>query len=162
MLVAKNDVAHQALSAQLATRTLSRTYYAIVWGMPTPRAARINQPIGRSPHDRKKMAVVKRGGKEAITDYEVVRPVGLEATLVECKLQTGRTHQIRVHLAHIGHPIVGDAAYGRVPRRAENEALKAFPRQALHALEISFIHPRTGEKMSFEGDLPGDIQALIE
>ncbi|HET8726858.1 MAG TPA: RluA family pseudouridine synthase [Alphaproteobacteria bacterium] len=163
MVVAKNDAAHAALSAQFADRSLSRTYQAVVRGMPASRSGEIEGAIGRSPRDRKKMAVVERGGKPALTRYRVLRAVGLAAALVECTLATGRTHQIRVHLAAIGHPLVGDPLYGGPVRGSggTRQAMRTFPRQALHAVGLRFRHPRDGQEMRFESVLPNDIATLI-
>lgn len=168
MVVAKTDRAHQALSAQFADRSLSRTYQAVVWGVPNPRAGEINANIGRHPTDRKRMAVLDKGGKVAITRYSTVRPLGLAAALIECKLLTGRTHQIRVHMTHAGYPLVGDPVYGRVRHGrtrglsdGSRQALESFPRQALHAAAIEFIHPATGSKVRFETVLPDDFKGLI-
>ncbi len=164
LVAAKTDAAHAGLSAQLASRTLSRVYLAAVWGRPIPAQGRIEQPIARSPADRKKMAVVANG-KAAVTDYAVVRNLGLSGSLVRCQLHTGRTHQIRVHMMHIGHPLIGDPAYGRrltASARKATPAAAAFPRQALHAAGIGFIHPRTGEAMRFEAAPPEDIAELLE
>ena len=149
MVVAKNDMAHQKLTAQFADRSLSRTYRALVWGVPAPVSGAIEGAIGRHPRARQKMAVVTRGGKEALTHYKVLEVYGTIASLVECKLATGRTHQIRVHMAHIGHPVVGDPLYGtrrRAPKAAGkglSALLDGFERQALHAGAISFITRRT-------------------
>jgi 23S rRNA pseudouridine1911/1915/1917 synthase len=160
MVAAKNDRAHAALSRQLADRSLSRKYLAVVWGR-TPDEGRIDKPLGRSPADRKKMAVVANG-REAITDFTFLRPVGMHASLIRCKLQTGRTHQIRVHMAAIGHPLVGDPVYGgRAQRNRLAPALAAFPRQALHAAGIGFTHPATGTPMEFTSALPEDIAILL-
>ena len=161
MVVAKNDAAHQALAKQFADRSLSRTYQALVWGEPIPRAGSIEAPIGRSSKDRKKMAVTSKG-KPALTHYAVIEDFEL-VSLVECKLATGRTHQIRVHLAHIKHPVVGDPAYGggRRAKKAE-DALQKFPRQALHAVGLQFIHPRTGKLKKFTSKLPKDMRKLIK
>ncbi|PWC53024.1 RluA family pseudouridine synthase [Azospirillum sp. TSO22-1] len=177
MVVAKNDRAHHALTEQFSGRSLSRTYQALVWGVPSPARGRIEGNIGRDPHDRKKMAVVA-GGKPAATRYTVLKAFHNGAALVECTLETGRTHQIRVHMTHIGHPLVGDPLYGRgrstrpgksnrggsktapLPEPLRG-ALVGFPRQALHAVGLTFAHPRTGERLSFSTDLPGDLQALI-
>lgn len=169
IVVAKNDKAHQGLSAQFADRSLSRTYQAVVWGVPSPRSGEITGNIGRHPSDRKRMAVLERGGKHAVTRYATLRPLGLAAALVECKLLTGRTHQIRVHMTHIGHPLVGDPVYGRLrPGRTrgvsveQKQALTGFARQALHAAAIEFIHPSTGARMAFETVLPDDFKGLIQ
>src|SRR4029077_5636052 len=113
LVAAKNDAAHHALAADFAARRIDRHYLAVVWGMPSPREGEISGPIGRHPVDRKRMAVVRRGGKPALTHYRVVAALGLSASLVECRLATGRTHQIRVHLASIGHPLLGDPVYGK-------------------------------------------------
>ncbi|WP_225889892.1 RluA family pseudouridine synthase [Indioceanicola profundi] len=168
MVVAKTDRAHQGLSAQFADRTLSRTYIAVIWGMPAVREGELEANIGRHPHDRKRMAVLEKGGKPAITLYRVIRTLGLHAALVECKLMTGRTHQIRVHMTEMGNPLIGDPLYGKVrPSRLKNmragarEAALSFPRQALHALELEFVHPVTGEHMDFSSEIPDDIQHLI-
>ncbi len=163
MVAAKNDLAHAALSAQLADRSLSRKYLAVVWGRPVPPTGSIDKPIARSSSDRKKMAVAA-SGRPSVTDYAVLHAIGLQASLVRCQLQTGRTHQIRVHMASIGHPLVGDPVYGRRMTgklRKEAPALADFPRQALHAAEIGFIHPRSLEPMRFESEIPQDIATLI-
>ncbi|MBX9804279.1 MAG: RluA family pseudouridine synthase [Alphaproteobacteria bacterium] len=170
MVVAKNDIAHQGLSAQFTNRTLSRSYLAIVWGIPQPKEAIIEGDIGRSPKNRQKMAVVPSGGKPAITHYCVIKrffakdDVSQSISMVRCELETGRTHQIRVHMAHIGHPLVGDPVYGRVPKWAKKAfapEVVAFPRQALHAFQLKFLHPRSGELMIFEAPLPADLETLI-
>lgn len=172
MVAAKNDTAHQHLSRQLETRTLSRRYKALVWGVPDPRQGKIETAIGRNPANRKKMAVVKRGGKAALTHYRVLKPAGTKASLVECRLATGRTHQIRVHMAHLGHSVIGDPLYGGSPKRRLNNApdtvrhaLAAFNHQALHAYLIGFQHPTGGEMLRFESNLPlnfNKIRQLLE
>jgi len=169
MVVAKNDAAHQALSAAFARHDIERSYQCVTWGVPQPREGRIEGNIGRDSHDRKKMAVLKSGGKHAVTHYRVVKPLGDGAALVECRLETGRTHQIRVHLATLGHALIGDPVYGRVtPARrsrlspAARAAALAFPRQALHAASLGFQHPRTGEMLSWRVSLPADMVELIE
>lgn len=154
LAVAKNNAAHLALSDQLRDRSLSRTYYALVHGNIKEDSGVVDAPIGRSPADRKKMAVVP-GGREAVTDFVVVERFG-NYTLVRCKLRTGRTHQIRVHMRHIGHPIVGDKTYG-----VRNEEFN-LEGQLLHAGEIGFIHPSTGEKISFSAPLPEDFARVLE
>ncbi len=173
MVVAKNDRAHHGLTEQFSDRSLSRTYQALVWGVPTPKTGRIEGNIGRCPNDRKKMAVVA-GGKPAATRYTIVRAFHGAATLVECTLETGRTHQIRVHMTHIGHPLVGDPLYGlsRATRlRGSKAALLAesirptlvgFPRQALHAVGLSFLHPRTRQRLCFSVDLAEDLQGILQ
>lgn len=169
MVVARDDVSHVRLARQFEQRTIHRTYLAVVWGNP-PDAGEIDAPIGRSPRDRKKMAVV-RGGKPALTRYEVVRRWP-HAALVALKLETGRTHQIRVHMAHIGHPIMGDVTYGgaeiksgpdtRHRRAFFRNVFERIPRQALHARDLEFVHPATGETVSFTSPLPDDLEWLIE
>ena len=168
LVVAKNDVTHQALAADFAARRIDRRYLAVVWGMPKAREGDIQGPIGRHPVDRKRMAVVRRGGKPALTHYRVLEALGPGASLVECRLATGRTHQIRVHLASIGHPLLGDPVYGResAERRArltpEGRAVFAeLHRQALHAATLGFRHPRSGARLAFESALPLDLARLI-
>jgi len=168
LVVAKTEAAHQALSRDFAARAIERAYTAIVWGVPLPPSGEIAGNIGRSPVNRKKMAVVRETrGKPAITRYRVIRPFGPHASLLECRLLTGRTHQIRVHLAHIGHPLIGDPVYGtRAGRGAARlgtagAAIAAFPRQALHARLLGFTHPATGDALRFESDLPRDIVMLV-
>ena len=164
MVVAKNDLAHHGLTRQFADHSLSRTYQALIWGLPMPSSGSVDACIGRHPRDRKKMAVTSaQKGKTALTHYRVLEDYD-EVSLVECKLETGRTHQIRVHLAHLKHPVVGDTTYGshRNPGKYDSaSALRAFPRQALHAIQIQFIHPRTGKKMRFKVDLAEDMRKLI-
>ncbi len=173
MVAAKTDAAHAGLSRQLAGRTLKRIYHAIVWGAPYPRTGAIDRPIGRDPRNRKKMAVVARGGKAAITHYRTLRtfgpPADPVASLIECRLETGRTHQIRVHLAVLGHPVIGDPTYGRTRRGrisrlspAARAAVESFRRQALHAVGLGLLHPTTTEELRFESEYPNDIRALLE
>ena len=165
MVAAKHDAAHRGLSAQFASRRLSRTYRAVVWEVPRPAQGRIEGAIGRDARNRKRMAVREHGGKAAITHYRVVESLGTLWSLVECRLETGRTHQIRVHMAHRGHPLVGDALYGGARRRSLDERVRktlAFcPRQALHAAALSFVHPVSGAELAFESPLPADMHALI-
>jgi 23S rRNA pseudouridine1911/1915/1917 synthase len=168
MVVAKSERAHTALSEAFAARDLDREYLALVWGLPAPAAGEIEGDIGRHPMDRKRMAVVTRNGKHALTRYRTERGFGAACALLRCRLATGRTHQIRVHLAHAGHPLVGDPVYlRRTPAAARNlgeatrEALLAFPRQALHAASLGFRHPVTGEALSFSAELPEDMAALL-
>ena len=159
IVAAKNDAAHRALSAQFADRSLSRTYHAVVWGVPVPHSGEIDAPIARSSKDRKKMAVMTKG-RPALTHYRVIEDFGF-ASLVECKLSTGRTHQIRVHMTYIKNSIVGDPTY-RGPRRGKPiEFLLKFPRQALHAVSLQFIHPRTKKLRKFSSKLPKDMQKLV-
>ncbi|NDC56231.1 MAG: RluA family pseudouridine synthase [Alphaproteobacteria bacterium] len=164
MVVAKHDAAHQALQKQFEGHTLSRTYHAVVWGVPKPHKGRLEGNIGRHPRLRQKMAVLMRGGKDAVTHYTVLKTLPDVASLVECVLETGRTHQIRVHLAHKGHPVVGDRLYGRARAASKKipETFARFPRQALHAVALSLRHPRTGKKMVFESAIPLDMAGLIE
>ncbi|HKS88677.1 MAG TPA: RluA family pseudouridine synthase [Stellaceae bacterium] len=163
LVAAKTETVHRALSAAFADRRIERAYSALVWGVPAPPVGEIAGNIGRSPNNRKKMAVVAAGhGKPALTRYRVARRFGLHAALLECRLLTGRTHQIRVHLAHIGHPLIGDPVYGaRAGRRRLPRAIAAFPRQALHAGRLGFTHPITGEHLSFESALPADMAGLL-
>jgi len=170
MVAAKTDIAHRSLSAQFAAHTLERAYRALVWGLPNPRKGEVEGNIGRNPRDRKKMAVVTGGGKSALTRYEVLRSfAGGAVSLVECRLATGRTHQIRVHMTSLGHPLVGDPSYGRsranrmgtLPAEAR-QALAGFPRQALHAYLLGFSHPTKGYALSFESAMPLDINQLLK
>ncbi len=171
MVVAKNDAAHKGLSEQLASRTLKRVYQAIVWGDVSPSSGRVETQIGRSKTNRKKMAVLGSGGKTAVTDYKKLESFGLTASLVECRLQTGRTHQIRVHMAHLQHWLVGDPVYGRSSAQkflrlnkadpALSAALMDFPRQALHAAALEFIHPISETRISLKSELPEDMQGLL-
>ena len=169
IVAAKNDFAHHALAADFAQRRIERRYQAVVWGCPVPREGEIEGAIGRHPVNRKRMAVVKRGGKAALTRYRVLRVLGPGASLVECRLATGRTHQIRVHLAAAGYPLLGDQVYGRetAERRSRigavgREALAGLARQALHAGSLGFLHPRTKAPLRFESPLPNDIHNLIK
>lgn len=168
MVVAKTDQAHQALTSAFAARDIDRAYLAVCWGLPAPTSGEISGAIGRDPKNRKRMAVVSRGGREAITRYRVERAFGLAAAALECRLLTGRTHQIRVHLTHAGHPLIGDPVYGRATAArlkalgAEGrEAALNFPRQALHARLLGFAHPATGEALRFETAPPADLQDLL-
>jgi 23S rRNA pseudouridine1911/1915/1917 synthase len=164
LVAAKSARAHAGLSEQFARRTVERSYLAVAWGSPNPAAGAIEGPVGRSPANRKKMAVVGRGGKAALTRYRTVRRfAGGAASLLECRLATGRTHQIRVHLAHIGHALLGDALYGRTrrgdPRLAAASA--RLGRQALHANSLGFVHPVSGERLSFASEPPADFRELV-
>ncbi|MEN8198386.1 MAG: RluA family pseudouridine synthase [Pseudomonadota bacterium] len=170
MVAAKTDRAHHALSRQFEKRTAERAYLAVAWGMPSPGQGRIEGNIGRDPRNRKKMAVVPEGkGKPAATNYRIVKRYGVWASLVECRLETGRTHQVRVHMTHIGHPLVGDSLYGRATRARIKglpddavEAMRDFPRQALHARLLAFKHPKNAERLSFESELPSDMKSLCD
>jgi 23S rRNA pseudouridine1911/1915/1917 synthase len=162
LVVAKTDPAHEALSRQFAGHTVDRRYVAVVGGVPVPPAGRIEGALARSTANRQKMAIVPpERGKHAVTHYRTVRALR-HAAQVECRLETGRTHQIRVHMASIGHALLGDATYGRLPGSLSGvmRELK-FERQALHAATLGFIHPTSQEKLSFESALPADIVELI-
>lgn len=189
LVVAKHDKAHAHLARQLKRRSLKRTYMAVCWGLPPFGEGMMEGDIGRSPRDRKKMAVVPNGGKEAVTHYKVLenfslnRPVNKRAdtmrridlaSLVECELETGRTHQIRVHFAHHHFPLLGDPVYAPetgfrlrgdlgkgIPEDAM-EALMSFKRQALHAAQLVLIHPISKEEMQFEAPLPDDFLMLLD
>ena len=167
LVAAKTEPVHHALSRDFAGRRIERAYGAFVWGVPVPSAGEISGNIGRSPVNRKKMAVVPASrGKPAATRYRVEQRFADHAALIECRLLTGRTHQIRVHLAHAGHPLIGDPVYGTRSGRAvarlgaEGAEIAAFPRQALHARLLGFIHPATGERLRFESPLPADLARL--
>ena len=180
MVAAKTDMAHRALAVQFEERSIERLYLAVAWGLPMPTEGEIAGNIGRDPRDRKRMAVVPAPrGKTALTRYRMLRPLGrlraggAVASLLECRLATGRTHQIRVHLAHAGHPLIGDPVYGRLTpaRRRQLTALGTadatrlatdFGRQALHARLLGFVHPRSGHAMRFERPMPSDMQALVD
>jgi 23S rRNA pseudouridine1911/1915/1917 synthase len=166
LVVAKHDQAHQALSAQFEDRSLSRVYIAFVWGAPVPLHGVIDKPIGRHPVHRQKMAVLTQGGRASKTFYATKKIYAQHASLLSCKLETGRTHQIRVHLASLGYPVLGDPVYGNARRRAL-PSLKAFleetlapDRQALHASTLTFVHPATQETLFFESKLPADMETL--
>jgi len=162
LVVAKNDPTHEGLAAQFAKHSVDRRYAAVVAGVPVPPAGRIEGALARSSADRQKMAIVKDGrGKHAITHYRMVRSFG-SAAQVECRLETGRTHQIRVHMASIGHALLGDASYGRTPGKLLPLLTElGFARQALHAATLGFVHPVRKEKLCFESPLPADMLALI-
>ncbi|TFI59304.1 RluA family pseudouridine synthase [Sphingomonas parva] len=162
LVVAKTDVAHEGLAAQFARHSIDRRYQAIVAGVPNPPSGTVDAPLARSSANRQKMAIVVDGrGKRAVTHYRMVRPL-YEAALVECRLETGRTHQVRVHMTSLGHPLIGDPVYGRT-RSAHRELLKRlnFERQALHAAELGFIHPVSRENLSFKSAVPSDMQELL-
>ncbi|MBR3458501.1 MAG: RluA family pseudouridine synthase [Selenomonadaceae bacterium] len=156
MVAAKNDRAHLDLAEQIGTKSAHRKYLAIVHGNIREEKGIIKGDIGRHPVDRKKMAIVRENGKPAVTEFNVLQRFG-EYTLVACSLQTGRTHQIRVHMAHIGHPLAGDPKYG--PRKKAPFAIEG---QALHSASLSFAHPGTGEFMQFEAPLPEDMRNILE
>ncbi len=184
LVVAKTDQAHHALAAQFADHSIERHYLAIVYGVPSradPRLAgvpgvafepgnviRISGNIARHKHDRKRMSVVANAGRHAITRLKVVENFADTLALVECWLETGRTHQIRVHLTHAGHALVGDSTYGGRRKAAGNalspaaaQAVRSFPRQALHAATLGFVHPSSGEMMRFQVPPPADMAELL-
>lgn len=155
MVAAKTEKAMTSLGKQFAAHAIERVYRAIVWGVPRERSGTIDAALGRSPLNRQKIAVLRIGGKPARTHYKVIEAFGTTASLIECRLETGRTHQIRVHMAHIGHPLVGDPVYGR-PRTIPGLTL-GISRQALHAAVLGFHHPGTDKPMRFESVLPEDF-----
>lgn len=176
MVVAKTDKAHRALAEQFADHgrngALERSYEALVWGVPHPRKGTINAALGRKPQARQKMGVLAEGGKQAVTHFEVLETFGpaneLVASRVKCSLETGRTHQIRVHMAHIGHPLIGDPLYGsgfktkaRILPEKSRKIVGMLARQALHACVLGFEHPISKEIMHFESKLPDDISRVI-
>lgn len=167
LVVAKNDFTHKGLSLQFAEHSIERTYWAVVYGVPSELNGRIEGNIGRSNTDRKKMAMVASGGKTAVTNYKTLKIFKRVAALLQCNLETGRTHQIRVHLSSIGHSLIGDKVYVKnkktsiiLPAQLKND-VNNFPRQALHAKSLGFIHPRRKEFMQFDSSLPADMTELI-
>jgi 23S rRNA pseudouridine1911/1915/1917 synthase len=172
MVVAKTDAAHAHLAQQFMDRTIQRRYLALVWGVPGPPEGTVETRLGRDARDRRRMAVVGEGrGKHAVTHYETVEPMQYTA-LVRFRLETGRTHQIRVHARHLGHPVLGDPTYDGTNIRygPDTKARRAFfrnlfdamPRQALHAATLGFVHPTTGEDVHLEAPLPGDMQHVLD
>ena len=155
LIVCKNDKAHNALAEQLKEHSITRKYRAIVCGNLKEDEGTVDAPLGRHPQDRKTMAIVRTGGKRAVTHYRVLERFG-NYTYIECQLETGRTHQIRVHMASLGHPLLGDEVYGRVKSPFKLEG------QTLHAMVLGFIHPTTGEYMEFEAPLPEYFEKLLE
>lgn len=155
IMVAKNDESHKFLSEQLKNRNVKREYIAIVHGVIKNKEGIINAPIGRDPRDRKKMTVINTNSKEAITHYKVIEEFQ-NLSFIKAKLETGRTHQIRVHMAYINHPIVGDATYSRNTNKFN------INKQLLHAIKLGFIHPRTKEYMEFETDVPENFNELLK
>ena len=155
LIVCKNDRAHNALAEQLKEHSITRKYRAIVCGNLKEDEGTVDAPLGRHPQDRKKMAIVRSGGKRAVTHYRVLERFG-NYTYIECRLETGRTHQIRVHMASLGHPLLGDEIYGRAKSPFKLEG------QTLHAMVLGFIHPTTGEYMEFEAPLPEYFEKLVE
>ena len=165
LAVAKTDAAHEGLAAQFAEHSIDRRYLAVCAGQPNPAEGTIATRLGRSDADRKKMAVLpdaSKRGKHAVTHYRTLRRLD-HATLIECRLETGRTHQVRVHCASIGHALLGDPAYGRDPKAIRPLLQRLdFRRQALHAAELGFTHPVTGERLDFRADPPRDMRELID
>jgi 23S rRNA pseudouridine1911/1915/1917 synthase len=175
LVAAKNERAMTSLGKQFANHTIERAYNAVVWGAPRLAEGMVEGQIGRNPFDRKRMSVLRGGGKEARTRYRVLErfgnPVRPFASLIECRLETGRTHQIRVHLTHLGHPLIGDPSYGKArqaPRAKSLEEEKAFAaagnfaRQALHACVLGFQHPSMHKTMRFESKWPKDFTDLVD
>jgi len=170
LVVAKDDATHRDLARQIGERTVARKYLALVWGTPKTSEGRIEAPIGRSSSDRKKMAVIEQG-RYAATKYRVTEPFDF-LSMLSLRLETGRTHQIRVHLSHVGHPVFGDPQYGGREKHLKGIApefriqarnlLKRMPRQALHAATLGFVHPKTGATMEFSAEMPGDMRELLD
>lgn len=154
LIVAKNDAAHLSLAEQIKQHSFHRAYQAVCYGNIKEDSGTVHQPIGRNPKDRKKMAVTDKNSKDAVTHYEVLKRYG-DFTHIKCILETGRTHQIRVHMAYIGHPLAGDSVYG--PKKV----IESLNGQCLHAAEIGFIHPRTGEHLEFRSGLPDYFTAFL-
>lgn len=154
LIVAKNDAAHLSLAEQIKQHSFHRAYQAVCYGNIKEDSGTVHQPIGRNPKDRKKMAVTDKNSKDAVTHYEVLKRYG-DFTHIKCILETGRTHQIRVHMAYIGHPLAGDSVYG--PKKV----IESLNGQCLHAGEIGFIHPRTGEYLEFRSGLPDYFTAFL-
>ena len=164
LVVAKNDAAHISLAKQLETHEVCREYRALVFGGFSDEFGTVDAPIGRHPVDRKKMAVLARGtagAREALTHYEVLMQYG-KISYLRLRLETGRTHQIRVHMSHLGHHLLGDEVYGRVKSEFEKKHKALLSGQALHAVALELTHPRTGEKMRFECELPDEFKKLLE
>jgi 23S rRNA pseudouridine1911/1915/1917 synthase len=163
VVIAKDDASHQHLSKQFSRRTMQRHYLALCFGIPNPAEGELEAPIGRNPRNRQKMAVVEEGqGKNAITHYEVLKRYATDVSLVRCTLRTGRTHQIRVHMAEFGYSLLGDPVYGRFKRLknysdAINKEIRALNRQMLHAAELGFTHPVTGQSLHFSSPPPEDF-----
>ena len=163
LVVAKNDQAHRALSEELGYHGIEREYHALVRGGFRESSGTVDLPIGRHPIDRKKMAVIKSGenAREAVTHYEVIRAYG-QITYLKLKLETGRTHQIRVHMSYLGHALLGDEVYASTKTLFEKQHAPLFDGQILHAKKLSLTHPRTNERMTFECELPDNFKKLIE
>lgn len=155
LIICKNDKAHNCIAEQLKVHSITRRYHALVWNNVTDDTGTVDAPIGRHPVDRKKMAINHKNGKHAVTHYKVLERFG-QYTYIQCELETGRTHQIRVHMASIGHPLVGDPVYGPAKQPFKTDG------QMLHAKVFGFIHPSTNEYMEFETDLPEYFQLILE
>lgn len=162
IVAAKSDVAHEGLARQFADHSIERAYLAIVHGHPAPPVGTVDAPLARSTSDRKKIAVsASDRAKRAVTHFRTIEMLS-GASLIECRLETGRTHQVRVHMTHIGHPLLGDPVYGRTHQRhAATLKSLGFQRQALHAARLGFIHPFTGNRVSLSSELPNDMQELF-
>jgi len=170
MVVAKTPRVHRDLVELMRRRAVRRVYRALVWGDPRADSGQVEASLGRDPRERKRMAVVTRGGRAALTHWRVLERFG-PVTLLELRLETGRTHQIRVHLAHVRHPVVGDPTYGGRPKKQLSlddrqrslaaDLLRCLPRQALHAAELAFTHPVTGEEHTFTSPIPGDFESAL-
>jgi 23S rRNA pseudouridine1911/1915/1917 synthase len=160
MIAAKTDRAHEGLAKQFHDHSIDRRYKAIVGGIPRPPSGTVNAPLARSPQNRKKIAIVE-GGKRAVTHFSTIETLR-DAALIECRLETGRTHQVRVHMASIGHALLGDPVYGRT-KQAQKSLLETlgFRRQALHAAHLGFIHPVKSVALAFESEMPADMQELF-
>jgi 23S rRNA pseudouridine1911/1915/1917 synthase len=166
MIIAKHDDAHRKLTTDWNTERVRKEYVAMIYGTPPSDRGTVEAPIGRDPRDRKRMAVVKEGGRIAITDYELAERLRY-VSLVRCRLRTGRTHQIRVHMKHLGHPIVGDPVYSGpqwrgIPDKKVQKLLSSLERQMLHAARITFPHPRSGETLTLAAELPADFASVLE
>lgn len=169
LVVAKNDVSHRFLSEQFFDHSIERTYFAFVYGTPNPANGKIEGNIGRSPYDRKKMAIVSAGGKHAVTHYKTLERYKDVASMIQCNLETGRTHQIRVHMSSIGCNLIGDKLYEKSKKTSlkgisdtQKNYINTFSRQALHAATLGFIHPASKEYISFSSSLPTDMMQLQE
>ena len=170
MVVAKTEPCHHGLVELFSRHAIERSYHALVWGVPQPRTGTITGAIGRNPHNRKKMAVVSRGGKPAVTHYKVLQKLACDTVShLECRLETGRTHQIRVHMSHAGTALLGDPVYGNQSKNRQKSfsdaakiLMQGFNRQALHARTLGFVHPVTGERHLFESELANDLNALLK
>jgi len=162
LVVAKTNAAHEGLAKQFADHSIHRVYQAVTAGVPVPASGTVRGAIGRSERDRKKMALVSEGrGKRAVTHYRTLEVLS-GAALIECRLETGRTHQVRVHLASIGHALLGDPVYGRAPPSLKPLLARlGFHRQALHAAELGFVHPASGEMVHFRSSTPVDLRTLV-